>query len=784
MSPLVLSSQGSFLNAKAAWDPPLQCGDLQAWTHSASHGRDHFVEVVHKYFCYPDGMPITLVKQSARHFEAGDAGDGAGAYLRIRLITRPTKTSRITQLSEMPFMEEEVIPEQELLPIDLDPVSGQGCELLPCHDGWIDQDDMKELAFWPLVRGKKMKLKVRCTDHAAAQHEVQRAFILVSAKLLEKDGRLSAARQAKIDAAWEAERVAQDRIAELLGRKVAVAEPGTPNDTTIAAYSADFARAAFEVLPPSTAAERPFSPRLHRLTVSSESLSAIRGNDRPLTVSYRKFPNLSQSEARQFPVSDLVKGILTPDIAAVPGQPYLAIEVPENSGIGDEHAKRFAGLVQPNIEIAALGRDTELIPGDVQKYLSQTILPTNLFASAKLLGGIDLGSILSGIPKQVPTWVFQRGEGDPWANIELPNVVSNTSPPSEQEPDITDWPMGWSATYDWSCSEFQPFFLFNPGSNTLLSVHCAIMFNAATGTGTWQAKGTLRDFEIAIPAFDDPWIAVGFDEVTVAAESGQAPQFAPRIKSGDDAIRLGQKLEFLRALQKLLHPDDGISIDVTGAYVAVRQTTQLDDQAFGALAIFGLSFTFGIRLPFTGEPLEADFALGRMSDPFGVSIGGYSGAGFFETVVNAAGPKSLAVSLEFGGDYEASFSGVASGRAFLRAGFFFRKDIQNCTFRGFVRTGGHLSVLGIGGVSILALIGVTCTGSQVTGSAHVEITISIGWISVTRAFDISQQYAAPGRSIAMMSTMPLAASNDPAPQKSMTQRMSLEQWREYWNAFS
>ena len=816
MSPLLLSSQGSFLNATAGWDPPPSCGDLQGWTHSTSHGRDHNVEVVRKYFCHPDGIPVTVVKESARHFEAGDNNEGAGAFLRIRLLVKPTAASKVSGLSEMPFVEE-VIPEQELPPIDLDPVSPGG-ELQPLHDGWVDPADMNALAFWPLVRGEKLKLKILCTDHQGKQHELQRSFILVSNALLESNGRLSPTRQAKVDAAWEKSDVVKDRLVDLLGRNIAVASPGKPNDTTLTAYSMDVARAAARPLSAGEVATNPFEPRLHRLSVSSDSLSTLTGATRPLSTSFRRKPGLTQDEARQAAIDDKQKGLLTPDSVEVPGQPYLGMEEKLDSGISGEHVQRFGGAVQPNINIAALGRETDLIAGDVQKYIGQQMLPGDLFAGAKLLGGIDLGSVLALLPKQPPAWIFDRSGGNPFSGIEISKeLLASLKDFSQDEPDpdSADSFLGWRATFDWATAELKPFLLFKPNANTLLSVHSEIAFNALSGTGHWQSEATLREFEIAIPTADTAWISIAFDDVSVSIESGRAPLFAPRIKQGDDAIRFGQQLAFLDALRNLLKSKKGLTVDITGSYVAIRQTSNLGDKNFGAFSITGLTFTFGIRLPLTGDPLEAEFALGSISNPFAISVSGYSGAAFFQTIVTAAGPKSIAVSLEFGGDYAADFAGIAKGRAFLRAGFYFRRDGSNCVFRGFVRTGGHLDVMSIGSVNVLALVSLTCTKDVVEGSVHVEITISIGWLSITQSFDVKQSYGRPtqsaqavsmpsapsGRSAALQDVRfnlgrnysdsranrsqksTIAARSQPKIQ-SLTQRMSLDDWREYWKAFS
>jgi hypothetical protein len=696
---------------------------------------------------------------------------------------------------------------------------------LPHHDGWIDPGGMGPKAFWPLVRGQKLKLKVSCTDHAGGPHEIQRAFILVSNSLLEPTtGRLSAANQSKVDTAWENSSSLPDRITDLLGQSVAVAPPGKASDTTITAYSLDIARAAFGPLPPSGIAEAPFEPRLHRLTVTSDCLASLSGSAKPLPVSFRKYPGLSQDEARQAPLDDKYKGILTPEVVEIPGQPYLGLETTTDSGIGDEHARRFGGMVQPNVKIAAVGRETELVAGNVQQYLKNSLLPADLFSGAKLLGGIDLGSVLALLPKQPPGWVFERSGGSPWDTVEIgADTLQGTTNllRDAQSPDTVQTFVGWRATFDWSTTELKQFLLFNPTPQTALSVHSEITFEAMSGRSNWQSQATLRNFEIAIPTADTPesaWINIGFDEVSVSIQSGQSPLFSPRIKDGDDAIRFGKQLAFLDALRKLLKSQKGLSIDITGSYLAIRQVTNIDDQNFGTFSITGLTFTFGIRLPLTGEPLEAEFALGTVSNPFAISVTGYSGAGFFETVVTTRGTKTVAISPEFGGDYAANFGGIAKGRAFLRAGLYFRKDVDDCVFRGFVRTGGHLDILSIGGVSLLAIFSLECSKSEVTGHVHVEITISIGWFQISKSFDVTQKYDKPGGGANATSNRPLdfqqvpslieasyrtssAESNavplhaggtstsalgkgPPSPQiQSMTHRMSLEEWREYWNAF-
>jgi hypothetical protein len=87
---LMLSSLGSFMNLRGAWEPP-KFMRVEEWINRATMARDHYVKVVYKGYLFPLGHRASLIKVTERKFEyvpnASDPTKGDYvAYLRQRMF--------------------------------------------------------------------------------------------------------------------------------------------------------------------------------------------------------------------------------------------------------------------------------------------------------------------------------------------------------------------------------------------------------------------------------------------------------------------------------------------------------------------------------------------------------------------------------------------------------------------------------------------------------------------------------------------------------------------------
>lgn len=89
---MMLTSLGSWLNLRGAWEPA--CGfSVEEWRHISTMARDHYVRVVYRGFLFPFGHRASLVKVTERKFHNNLKGNPA--YLRQRMfivVREPEKT--------------------------------------------------------------------------------------------------------------------------------------------------------------------------------------------------------------------------------------------------------------------------------------------------------------------------------------------------------------------------------------------------------------------------------------------------------------------------------------------------------------------------------------------------------------------------------------------------------------------------------------------------------------------------------------------------------------------
>jgi hypothetical protein len=103
----------------------------------------------------------------------------------------------------------------------------------------------------------------------------------------------------------------------------------------------------------------------------------------------------------------------------------------------------------------------------------------------------------------------------------------------------------------------------------------------------------------------------------------------------------------------------------------------------------------------------------------------------------------LEVSIEFGGNVEIDL-GVASGGVYIMAGLYIKIVLatpDSCELTGYVRLGGHLSVLGIISISIEFYIGLTYAAPKAWGEAKVTVQVKVICVSKSVTITARKQFA-------------------------------------------
>ena len=81
---MMLTSLGSWLNLRGAWNPTPSGLEVEEWRHISTLARDHYVRVVYRGFLFPFGHRASLVKITERKFHNKLVGNPA--YLRQRMF--------------------------------------------------------------------------------------------------------------------------------------------------------------------------------------------------------------------------------------------------------------------------------------------------------------------------------------------------------------------------------------------------------------------------------------------------------------------------------------------------------------------------------------------------------------------------------------------------------------------------------------------------------------------------------------------------------------------------
>ncbi|MBC8145312.1 MAG: hypothetical protein H7X80_06980, partial [bacterium] len=198
---LMLSSLGSWMNTRGAWNPvaPLS---VEEWRHRATMGRDHYVRVVYKGYLFPFGHRASLIKVTERKFHTSAWGNIA--YLRQRMyivVRQPEKTFRTSNL---------VVKPTGVLASDGTNNFESVDAKMPFHKVRImtlitpnlDEPSMNQIAgqgqsgFWPRVDNDEFMFQMSAVDLDNQKIEFAMPLVFVENSIADKEAELTAVRNA------------------------------------------------------------------------------------------------------------------------------------------------------------------------------------------------------------------------------------------------------------------------------------------------------------------------------------------------------------------------------------------------------------------------------------------------------------------------------------------------------------------------------------------------------------------------------------------------------------
>lgn len=92
---MMLTSLGSWLNLRGAWDPTPLGLEVEEWRHISTLARDHYVRVVYRGYLFPFGHRASLIKITERKFHNHLKGNPAYLRQRMFIVVREPEKSYV-----------------------------------------------------------------------------------------------------------------------------------------------------------------------------------------------------------------------------------------------------------------------------------------------------------------------------------------------------------------------------------------------------------------------------------------------------------------------------------------------------------------------------------------------------------------------------------------------------------------------------------------------------------------------------------------------------------------
>jgi hypothetical protein len=689
---------------------------VEEWRHRGTMARDNYVRVVYAGFLFPFGHRASLIKVTERKFHPSQPGNIA--YLRQRMFIVVREPERIVGNSglaysgndsdksgelydlQMPF---KLVRLTTLVTPNLDPP--EDSEILP---------GKKQSAFWPLVLKKDFQWHVVAEDLEGQVCEFAMPLVFVGKEI--NDFASNAASDPKqkqlstLATNYEKSQNKERRTATLQGQLVSLAESDKAGDTTFETDSLIFG------------AEVPAQSVAKNLSAQNPRFFAMVRKAKLLLPALKNLVGNNQAAEFEFHHHYLVHGFannagkvfakLSPD-----GFQTFPLSFPSD---------KSGGIATPNMNIQGLSRSFGPVGGTAQGVADLAnggFDPKDFFQgmSAKILGAIDLGEIITGS--------FLGGK----------NVPKLTTTPIYPGNDRTKPPTAIDTLLKWN-PEVKAFGPFKP-HNSNLDVEANLHTDLASGASTFTIDGELTDFDMDLFGF----IILKFARVDFSAGSSKKLDVVPDIKE----VVFGGPLEFVNELKDLLKfGGSGLALDVTPTGVRAGLVIAIPTISVGVLTIQNISFSAALNLPFTGEPVRFRFAFCERQDPFILTVYCFGGGGFFAIELGLDGMERLEAALEFGASAALDI-GVASGSVEVMAGIYYKWEVEVALLEGYVRMGGSLNVLGIITLSLefnLSLAYETGpNGGKVWGEASLTVEIEILFFSASVSMTVRREFADPDR---------------------------------------
>lgn len=687
---LILSSQGAWMNLHGKWLTELP---LVEWKHIMTGGRDQYVRVVKEGRLFWGCHRAVFVKITERKVQMVKSGQLEGkpaAYLRQRYLIIVKEPTKNYSHRHFPFRSVTI---KTLVTPNLD---------LPKDDEMFL--GAKENAFWPRVFGKDFKFHIVATDWEGREIEflAPLGFIVKTIAndpvqmnpIIDKYNQHVAAKKSQ----WEAEMGAQ---------KIAYAPFIEPGDTSLETQSM-----IFNAMP--AGGDPKFLPMMFTSQVDVPAVRQISGNPSPSTIKLDE--NFTAASGTDFGNNAEVFAQL------------VGTKTPVNFS-----SDKTGGMVAPNFAIAGVSRFFGPVGGDdINQFATGDFNPAQVFKDVKILGGIDLASIISDMINATPDA----------AGNKIPQLQTIRT-------EVGGKPV-FQTTYRWDVPH--DFLLdagpFKRNTGSQFFIQTTVTTPLGGPPPTFEIHGGLTNFAVTLlPGAE--LVALHFTTADFIAKPNQKVDFGIIFNKFEF---LGD-LSFVNKLSEVI-PMDGFDdppfldlVPPPDAGVRVGFTQGIPTVGIGIFTLQNISFDASFFLPFVGKPANLRLNFCERHQPFILTVSLFGGGGFFAIDIGFEGVEQIEAALEFGAAIALNL-GVASGSASIMGGVYYRTTGEDFELSAYFRAAGALSVLGIITVSVELYIALTYTskktdphGGKLWGQASVTVKIKIAFFSVKVSIGIEREFA-------------------------------------------
>jgi hypothetical protein len=676
---LMLSSLGGFVDLMGEWVPP-KGFDLTEWRHKGTLGRDHYVRIVRVGYLFPFGHAAVLVKVTERRFNAVPKEASSApraAYLRQRFFILVRN------------------PDKDYGGVGRQPDGGRGFPFKQVHITTLVTPNLEAPApfaagyagidvFQPAIPPKTpFQFHMIGTDWAGAQSEFTTPVVFVGKTVAESTNEMKALEE-KYPTAPPAQ-----RTADLQGHSVALAASAKAGDTNVEAHTVTWASKQGTAKP--APGDPTFWPTMAQAGVSLSAAAQVSGTNVDSTIEYFK----------AFVESGFGKG----EVFA-----QLTKEAPLKFG-----ADKSGGVATPNFSIGGLSR--MLGPVAHPKTIAEEgkFDPSKYLDDAKLLGGVALGELFKAIELATGT-----EEAMKLVQTTLPDRVEANLHWEAKPPTLQKDPLG----------------IFVPADDGSFTLDVHIVTMLAQPDSTFTVTGHLNKFEINLLGEEEAikFLTLKFNQLQFSAQKGQKSNVTVDLEE----VTFSGVLEFVKDLEEIMSlGEEGPAIDLEPTGITAKFAVPIPTIAVGVFAISNLSFSAGVSIPFSGDPVRARFGFSERANPFQLQISMFGGGGFFALGVGADGIELLEAALEFGATVSLDI-GVASGGIYIMAGIYFKFETsptETVELTGYIRAGGELNVLELVSLSIELYMGITYQKigevEKVIGQAILKLEVHVFIFSAT-----------------------------------------------------